>query len=114
MPVALNVDGLERKRKKVEPRRPEPGITSPSGSPPFAPLKSSLTPSGFRTTTSSGGKRGSTFISYGAPMGQVAARRSPAPLGLERRRYFLYVTRFEPENNPLLVRRAFEQLDTPI
>jgi hypothetical protein len=25
MPVALNVDGLERKRKKVEPRWPRPG-----------------------------------------------------------------------------------------
>ena len=31
-------------------------------------------------------------------------------LGLEHRRYFLYVSRMEPENNALLVREAFEQL----
>ena len=33
-------------------------------------------------------------------------------LNLERRGYFLIVSRFEPENHPLEVRRAFEHLDT--
>jgi glycosyltransferase involved in cell wall biosynthesis len=33
-------------------------------------------------------------------------------LGLDPQQYFLYVTRFEPENNPLLVRESFEQVDT--
>jgi len=33
-------------------------------------------------------------------------------LGLEPGRYFLYVSRMEPENNALLVREAFETLET--
>jgi glycosyltransferase involved in cell wall biosynthesis len=33
-------------------------------------------------------------------------------LGLEHRKYFLYVSRMEPENNALLVREAFEQVET--
>jgi glycosyltransferase involved in cell wall biosynthesis len=33
-------------------------------------------------------------------------------LGLERRGYFLYVSRMEPENNALLVRQAFERIAT--
>jgi len=35
-------------------------------------------------------------------------------LGLAPGRYFLYVTRFEPENNPLMVRQAFEALEADI
>ncbi len=31
-------------------------------------------------------------------------------LGLERRKYFLYVSRMEPENNALAVREAFERV----
>ncbi len=41
-------------------------------------------------------------------------RSTLADLGLEPRRFFLYVTRFEPENNPLLVRTAFEQVETDL
>ena len=37
-----------------------------------------------------------------------------AQLGLEPGGYFLYVSRMEPENNALLVREAFEQVDTPM
>ncbi len=33
-------------------------------------------------------------------------------LGLERGRYFLYVSRMEPENNALAVREAFEKVNT--
>ena len=35
-------------------------------------------------------------------------------LGLERGRYFLYVSRMEPENHPLEVREAFERSSTPM
>jgi glycosyltransferase involved in cell wall biosynthesis len=35
-----------------------------------------------------------------------------AKLGLEAGKYVLYVSRLEPENNALLVRRAFEQVKT--
>ena len=37
-----------------------------------------------------------------------------ARLGLEPGRYFLYVSRMEPENHPLEVREAFEQVATPL
>jgi glycosyltransferase involved in cell wall biosynthesis len=35
-------------------------------------------------------------------------------LGLEPGRYFLYVSRMEPENHPLEVRQAFETVDTTL
>jgi glycosyltransferase involved in cell wall biosynthesis len=53
-----------------------------------------------------------TFIPYGAPLGKVPTSRVLQELGLEPGRYFLYVSRMEPENNALLVREAFEKLDT--
>ena len=49
----------------------------------------------------------STFIPYGAPVGKVPTTAVLGRLGLEAGRYFLYVSRFEPENNALLVREAF-------
>ncbi len=38
--------------------------------------------------------------------------RRSRQLGLEPGRYFLYVSRMEPENNALLVRESFERIDT--
>jgi glycosyltransferase involved in cell wall biosynthesis len=46
-------------------------------------------------------------------VGEVETSAVLDRLGLERRRYFLYVSRMEPENNALLVREAFERLHTP-
>jgi glycosyltransferase involved in cell wall biosynthesis len=51
------------------------------------------------------------MIPYGAETGAVASAAALATLGLEPRQYFLYVSRMEPENNALLVREAFENLD---
>jgi len=52
----------------------------------------------------------STYISYGAeiidyPPGEVMEK-----YGLEKDGYILYVSRFEPENNALLIREAFEEM----
>ena len=58
--------------------------------------------------------RDSTMISYGAETGAVETSAVLAELGLERRQYFLYVSRMEPENNALLVREAFERVETPV
>jgi glycosyltransferase involved in cell wall biosynthesis len=55
------------------------------------------------------GKR-TEFIPYGAETGKVATAEVLDKLGLETDRYFLYVSRMEPENNALLVREAFEQV----
>lgn len=56
--------------------------------------------------------RETAYIPYGAA---TAGSRDPSLLarfGLEPGGYFLQVTRFEPENNPLLSVQAFEGLDT--
>jgi glycosyltransferase involved in cell wall biosynthesis len=56
----------------------------------------------------------STFIPYGsrpAPDGSADLVRA---LGVEPGRYLLYVSRFDPENNALVVRRAFEQVRTDL
>ena len=47
-------------------------------------------------------------------MGRQAGFEVPAALGLEAGRYFLYVSRMEPENRALEVRQAFETVDTPL
>src|SRR5439155_10113152 len=49
---------------------------------------------------------------YGAEVGKVAGRETLSKLGLEPGRYFLYVSRMEPENHALEVREAFEQVST--
>jgi glycosyltransferase involved in cell wall biosynthesis len=54
----------------------------------------------------------STFIPYGAEVGKVPTTDTLQQLGLERGKYFLYVSRLEPENNALLVRQAFEKVNT--
>ncbi|MGH9594396.1 MAG: glycosyltransferase, partial [Bryobacteraceae bacterium] len=51
-------------------------------------------------------------IPYGAELGAVATTGEIQRLGLEPRKYFLYVSRMEPENNALLVRETFEGLET--
>jgi len=56
--------------------------------------------------------RDSVMIPYGAEVGAVETWDVLEPLGLERRGYFLYVSRMEPENNALLVRQAFEKVRT--
>src|SRR5581483_3517659 len=53
-----------------------------------------------------------TFIPYGAETGKVTTTEVLEQLGLEKQKYFLYVSRMEPENHPLQVRQAFEQVHT--
>jgi glycosyltransferase involved in cell wall biosynthesis len=58
--------------------------------------------------------RSSNMIPYGAEIGPVKTTTALGPLGLEPRKYFLYVSRMEPENNGLLVRESFERVETPL
>lgn len=111
VPVALNVDGLERKRKKWNRLARGWYLMSerlatwfPNRAVSDAEQIAAYYRSRYRTET--------TFIPYGAPIGKVAAQDRVRALGLEPGRYFLYVTRFEKENNPLLVRQCFEQVQT--
>lgn len=54
----------------------------------------------------------SVFIPYGAVTEKPGSLDSLATLGLAPAQYFLYVSRFEPENNAHLVVSAFEKVHT--
>ncbi len=113
IPTAINVDGLERKRKKWNTAARCWYLMSEALT-TFCPSAIVTDAENIRAYYRSRYGAESTFIPYGAPMGGVDPGETLETLGLERRAYFLYVTRFEPENNPLMVRRAFEQVDTSL
>jgi glycosyltransferase involved in cell wall biosynthesis len=109
MPVALNVDGIERKRKKwnragqgLVPGFGVAGHVLPHRGGHRCAHHSGLLP---RSATA----RIRTFIPYGAGDRQGGDHGGAGALGLEPGRYFLYVSRMEPENHPLEVRQAFER-----
>lgn len=113
IPVALNVDGLERNRKKWNRLAKAWYLMSER----LATLFPSAVVTDAREIEryySARYGKASTFIAYGADTGPVETHEALDRLHLERRAYFLYVSRMEPENNALLVRQAFEQVDTPM
>ncbi len=107
--IALNVDGIERRRKKwgslgrllyrISERLatlvPAELVTDAEAIERYY-LENYQTPS--------------TLIAYGAPEDKEPTREALDRLGVEPGGYFLYVSRLEPENNALAVVRAFEQL----
>jgi glycosyltransferase involved in cell wall biosynthesis len=113
MPVALNVDGLERNRKKwntlarawyrvsewLATWMPNEVVTDAVAIAEY-----------YRERY----HRKSNMIPYGAEIGPVESSAVLNQLGLEPQKYFLYVSRMEPENNGLLVRESFEKVDTPL
>lgn len=113
MPVALNVDGLERHRKKwnalaktwyrisewLATWMPNAVVTDAQAIAQYYHEKY---------------RRDSVMIPYGAELGAVGTCDVLHKLGLEPTKYFLYVSRMEPENNGLLVREAFERVATDL
>jgi glycosyltransferase involved in cell wall biosynthesis len=111
IPVALNVDGIERRRakwnvfaktwyrisEKLATFLPNAVITDAQAIADY-----------YRSTH---GKH-TRFIPYGAEIGKIPTDATVRELGLEPGRYFLYVSRMEPENRALEVRQAFEQVAT--
>jgi len=111
VPVALNVDGLERNRRKwnwagrlwyqlgerLSTRCPSTVVTDAERIREY-----------YRKRY---GKE-STFIPYGADPARLETQVTLTKLGLAPGEYFLYVSRLEPENNALLVREAFERAAT--
>jgi glycosyltransferase involved in cell wall biosynthesis len=109
IPVAINVDGIERRRRKWN-----------------APARawfhasewlSTKLPTGLVTDAQAIRRyyletygADSTFIPYGADAIRAESQDVLGQLGLEPGGYFLYVSRFEPENRALEVRQAFEQV----
>lgn len=54
----------------------------------------------------------STYIAYGAYIIKGRKQEKLTALGLKPGGYFLQITRFEPENNPLLTVHAYQRLQT--
>lgn len=111
MPVALNVDGLERKRRKWNWLGRWWYQVSERLSTLFPTAVVSDAEAIAEYYRQRYGKR-TVFIPYGAERGRVSTTKVLEELGLEPKRYFLYVSRMEPENNALMVREAFEKVDT--
>ena len=113
--VVLNVDGIERKRKKwnwagrtfhrmgefLAVRFPDCFVTD-----------ARTTQEYYRRRYG----RKSPFIPYGAPVGRLKSRKVLLELGLEANRYLLFVSRLEPENNAHRVIRAYREsgVDLPL
>jgi glycosyltransferase involved in cell wall biosynthesis len=113
MPVALNVDGLERNRKKWNAAARAWYQVSEwlaTWMPNVVVTDAQSISDYYRARY----RRSSAMIPYGAETGAVSTAAVLDRLGLERRKYFLYVSRMEPENNAVLVRECFETLDTPL
>jgi glycosyltransferase involved in cell wall biosynthesis len=111
MPVALNVDGLERNRKKWN-RLAKAWYRISEKLATFFPTTVVTDAQSIQDYYLQSYGKPTVFIPYGAETGKVAGRGALDRLGLEPGRYFLYVSRLEPENNPLMVRRCFEKLRT--
>lgn len=111
IPVVLNVDGLERKRKKWNAVAKAWYFVS-EWLATFCPNAVVTDAQSIRRYYEDRWKKATTFIPYGAETGKVATCGEVRALGLEPGQYFLYVSRLEPENNALAVRQAFEQVST--
>jgi glycosyltransferase involved in cell wall biosynthesis len=113
IPVALNVDGIERKRKKWN-RVAKAWYLMSEWLATFCPtvvITDALTIQDYYRQRYG---KASVFIPYGAEIGKTEGSETLRALGLEPGRYFLYVSRMEPENHPLEVRQAFETVDTTL
>ena len=111
MRVALNVDGLERKRKKWNALARLWYLLSEWLSTWLPNVTISDAEKIAEYYRERYGKH-TEFIPYGAAVGKVASKSALDDLGLAPGEYFLYVSRLEPENNALLVREAFERVRT--
>jgi glycosyltransferase involved in cell wall biosynthesis len=111
MRVALNVDGLERKRKKWN-RAAKAWYLVSEWLATFLPNEVVTDARAIQDYYRQRYGKRTTFIPYGAETGKVQSTAALAELGLEPGRYFLYVSRMEPENHALEVRQAFERVRT--
>lgn len=110
-PTLVNVDGLERKRKKWNRIGQTYYLISE--------WLSTFLPTGIVTDAqviqnyyeTRYGKR-SEMIAYGAEVARRAAPERVERFGLEPNRYILYVSRLEPENNAHMVIEAYERVKT--
>lgn len=113
IPTLLNVDGLERKRKKWN-RLAKAWYAVSEWLATFCPSVVITDAKQIEDYYAQRYGKRTHFIPYGAETGKVSTADVLSKLGLERGAYFLYVSRMEPENNALLVRQAFEQVPAAV
>lgn len=113
IPVALNVDGIERKRRKWN--------VFAKAWYQVSEYLATILPNRFVTDAQAIREyyqkrynKDSLFIPYGAETGHVETQGGLEKIGVKPFQYFLYVSRMEPENRALEVRKAFEQVPTPM
>lgn len=111
IPSVLNVDGLERKRKKWN-RLAQSWYLISEWLATFCPNVVITDARAIQAYYRQRWRQDSLFIPYGAEVGKVPTTEVLRKLGLEPGRYFLYVSRMEPENHALEVREAFENVRT--
>jgi glycosyltransferase involved in cell wall biosynthesis len=110
-PTALNVDGIERHRKKWN-RMAKAWYLMSEWMATWCCSEVITDAERIREYYLDRYAKESTFIPYGAQTGKLPDSGYVRSLGLEPGKYVLYVSRMEPENNALLVRQAFEQVRT--
>lgn len=111
IPVAINVDGVERKRRKW----------NVLGRAVYA-IGEAFSVSAASVVIADAGVIADYYrehyaldpvtIPYGAEFPEEQDSDVLSRLGLRPQEYILYVSRFEPENNPLEVVRAYEKVET--
>jgi len=113
IPVAINVDGIERRRRKWNAAGRMVYAIGESFSVSFANAivaDAKVIAEYYRTRFGAD----PMTIAYGADFPDEPDTGVLARLGIRPRTYILYVSRFEPENNPLEVVRACERVpDAP-
>lgn len=111
IPVAINVDGIERKRRKWNVLGRAVYAIGETFSVGFANrvvADAEVIARYYREHYA----YEPAIIPYGAEFPNEEDSDVLARLGLTSRNYVLYVSRFEPENNPLEVVKAYEKIET--
>ena len=113
IPVAINVDGIERRRRKWNLLGRSVYLTGEAFSVSFANrvvADAEVIADYYRSRFGAD----PVVIPYGAEFPSEPDTDILSRLGLAPRRYILYVSRFEPENNPLEVARAYRKVETDV
>jgi glycosyltransferase involved in cell wall biosynthesis len=109
IPVAINVDGIERKRRKWNALGRAVYATGEAMSVSFASAviaDADVIADYYREHYAAS----PVMIPYGAEFPAEEDSDVLSRLGIDGENYILYVSRFEPENNPLEVIEAYEKL----
>lgn len=112
IPVAINVDGLEHKRKKWNWLARRYYLIAERLS-TWLPNETVTDARVIQDYYLARYRRPTTMIAYGAEVARTPDRAAVRRWGVEPNRYVLYVSRLEPENNAHLVIEAFKRVRTP-